>query len=246
MNIAVFADIHGNLEAFNSVMKEIHKENVDHIISLGDNIGYGADSEAVMGLLGKNRIESILGNHELAIVNPDFIKWFNPNSKTAVLHAIDSLSEKSKKDIGTFKKNLVIQNMRFVHGTPPASVALYLFQVSDRRLADKITKMNENICFTGHTHDLGLIEYDGKTLVRKELKKGITTLDISKKYIINAGSVGQPRDEDHQAKYILFNTETMTLDLRYVQYDYKSAARKIIAAGLPEEYARKLYPVDKR
>lgn len=242
MILAIFADIHGNLEAFTSVISQIHKEGVDRIISLGDNIGYGADSEKIMDQLHKNNVESILGNHELAVINESFIKWFNPNAQQAVRYTIDNLSEKSKKTIKSLKKSLVIQNMRFVHGTPPSSVVLYLFQLSDLNLAKKLDMMQETICFTGHTHELGLIVYDGEKLVRKELKKGISYLEKDKKYVINVGSVGQPRDGDNCAKYILFNTQSMALELRYMPYDYKTAANKIIQAGLPKAFAEKLYP----
>lgn len=244
MILAVFADIHGNLEAFTSVIEQIRRDGVDRIISLGDNIGYGADSEKIIGLLHENRIESILGNHELAVIHKPFIKWFNPTARKAVRHTMDTISEESKQSIKVLKKSMVIEDMRFVHGAPPSSVALYLFQISDKNLAKKMAMMEETVCFTGHTHDLGRIEYNGEIVTRKVLDKGITRLDAGKKHIINVGSVGQPRDGDNRAKYILFNTQTMTLDLRYVPYDYKTAAGKIIQAGLPEEFAQKLYPTE--
>lgn len=246
MKIAVLADIHGNLEAFETVMADIRKERPDRIISLGDNIGYGADSETIINLLEKYDIESVLGNHELAITFPPFIKWFNPTSKQAVSHSIASLSEKSKETIRRFKKSIAFQGMRFVHGAPPSSVALYLFQITDRKLSDKISKTAETVCFTGHTHDIGVIESENGQLTRKKLKKGITRLSGAKKYVVNIGSVGQPRDETNHAKYVIYNTETMTIDLRYVEYDFKTAADKIKDAGLPEEFARKLYPLEKR
>lgn len=242
MILAIFADIHGNLEAFTSVIDQIRQEGVDRTLSLGDNIGYGADSEKVMEQLHKNRIESVLGNHELAVINKPFIKWFNPLAQEAVRYAIDSLSEKSKQTIATLKKSFVIDNMRFVHGAPPSSIALYLFQIPDRKLAKKMDLMKETICFTGHTHDLGLIEYDGKNLTKKEIHKGTTHLESGKKYIINVGSVGQPRDGDNQAKFVIFNTENMTLNVRFIPYDFKTAAEKIIQVGLPKTYAQKLYP----
>ena len=139
MILAVFADIHGNLEAFTSVIEQIRRDGVDSIISVGDNIGYGADSEKIIGLLHENRIESILGNHELAVIYKPFIKWFNPTAQKAIRYTMDTTSEESKQTIKMLKKSIVIQNMRFVHGAPPSSVALYLFQISDKKLAKKMT-----------------------------------------------------------------------------------------------------------
>lgn len=242
MKLSVFTDIHGNLEAFARVLEEIEAEKPDRIISLGDNIGYGPDPEPVMELLRQFDIKSVLGNHELAIVNRRFIKWFNPLAQIAVNYTQKHLSDTSVDLIKTYEKCLVSENMRFVHGSPLSSVSIYLFQLSDSKLMSILDKMEEDICFTGHTHDLGLIEYDGDTLVRKHLGEGVIHLDRDKKYIVNTGSVGQPRDGDNRAKFVLFDTEDYSLDIRFVTYDYKKTAKKIVDAGIPDVYAKKLYP----
>jgi len=241
MRLVVLTDIHANLEAFKAILNEIGTINPDRIISLGDNVGYGADPEQVMLLLKQNNIDSVLGNHEFAIVNEKFINWFNPTAQIAVNYTTRNLSPESVATIKTYEKSLVIRNIRFVHGAPPNAVSIYLFLLSDKKLMRNLDKLNETICFTGHTHDLGLIEYDGKILSRKPLKKGITQLNRAYKYIVNTGSVGQPRDGDNSAKFILFDTETHSLDVRYVPYDFEIAAKKIIDAGLPVTYADKLY-----
>ena len=241
MKLVVLTDIHANLEAFKAILNEIGTINPDRIISLGDNVGYGADPEQVMLLLKQTNIESVLGNHEFAVVNEKFINWFNPTAQIAVNYTKTHLSPESVATIKTYKKSLVIHDIRFVHGAPPNAVSVYLFQLSDEKLMRNLDKMDEMICFAGHTHDLGLIEYDGKMLSRKPLKKGITQLSRDYKYIVNTGSVGQPRDGDNSAKFILFDTETYSIDVRYVPYDFKVAAGKIIDAGLPVTYADKLY-----
>ncbi len=241
MKLVVLTDIHGNLEAFKSVLKEIEKINPDRIISLGDNVGYGADPELVMTLLKKHTIESVLGNHEFAVINDKFINWFNPSAQIAVNYTKKNISDSSVAEIKTFKKSMITENLRFVHGAPLNAVSVYLFQISDEKLMRTLDKMDESICFAGHTHDLGLIEYDGKILKRIPLKRGITILNRDYKYIVNTGSVGQPRDGDNSAKFILFDTASYCLDVRFVPYNYKRAAEKIIDAGLPTTYADKLY-----
>ncbi len=97
--------------------------------------------------------------------------------------------------------------------------------------------MDESICFIGHTHELNLISFDGKTLERLKFPKGITQLNPANKYIINIGSAGQPRDGDKSAKYVIMNTEDYTIDLRYIAYDRFKTAEKIISVGLPKQYA---------
>lgn len=240
MLIAVFADIHGNLEAFTQVLEELKKYPVDRIFSLGDNVGYGPDPEPVMDLIRKNAIESVLGNHEKALIEESFVAWFNPLAQKAITYTKANLSSQSMCEFEDLPKSRVFNSMRFVHGAPPASPVLYLFQLSDDKMIKRLRDMDEHICFAGHTHDLGLIVYDGDTLIRTDLTEGDTFLEPNKKYLVNVGSVGQPRDGNAKAKYVLYDTEKSVLSLHAIDYDNRTTADKIIKAGIPEQYAQKL------
>ena len=240
MLIAVIADIHGNLEAFQAVLAQIRENKVARIISLGDNVGYGPDPEQVMALVREEGVESVLGNHEMVMKDPHFIAWFNPLAQQAVLYTRARLSEQSLDDIRSYPKSRVFDRLRFVHGAPPASPLLYLYQLSDEKLAKRLDCMEETLCFAGHTHDLQLIEYRGGSLERKQLVPGTFQLDSDVTYLVNAGSVGQPRDGDNKAKYVLYDTTTHVLTVRAVPYDAEFTASKIIRAGLPEQFARRL------
>lgn len=242
MKIAILSDIHGNLEALTEVLRVVDTLKPDRIISLGDNVGYGPDPEAVMQIIKERQIPSVLGNHELALKRESFIKWFNPLSMQAVIHTRTHLSEESFQKCIGFPLYLALNTLRFVHGMPPASPAVYLHQVSDKKLIVKFEKLKENIAFVGHTHRLALIEYDGEKIVRKRLSENPVILDKNRKYILNAGSVGQPRDGDNRARFLLFDTEKNRLEIYFVPYNYKKTARKIIEAGLPQDFAEKLYP----
>jgi predicted phosphodiesterase len=241
MQIAIIADIHGNLEAFEAVLDHIHTENVSHIFSLGDNVGYGPDPEAVMQRIRKEKILSVLGNHEMAMKNDTFISWFNPMAQKAVIYTRAHLSEESLGEIREYPKSRVFENLRFVHGAPPSSPLLYLFQLADDKLARCLDRLNESICFAGHTHDLHIIEYDGAQIERLPLPLGDTELNPKYKYVINVGSVGQPRDGDKRAKYVIYDTATFTVSVKAVAYDPRLTAEKIIQAGLPEQYASRLF-----
>lgn len=240
MRIAVIADIHGNLEAFTSVMQDIESKRVDTIVSLGDNIGYGANSEEIIQLIRHHKIASIMGNHELAVVDDSVLKWFREDARKAIMKAMERLSPESRQYIQGLHKSMVGEGCLFVHGFPPNSTRHYLFQMSEDKLRKTFDKLKESICFLGHTHMLRLVFADGGHIETRKLEKGITLLDGGKKYIVNAGSVGQPRDGDPHAKYVIWDSAACQLEIRAIPYDAAKAAEKIIAAGIPIQFAQRL------
>ena len=244
MKLTVVADIHGNLEALDAVLNEIDASGTDKVVSLGDNVGYGPDPEPVMRIMTARHIESVLGNHELAVKRPGFERWFNPVSRKAVHHTRAHLSVKSIAQIHLYPRHRLMGECWFVHGAPPSSVTLYLFQLPEAKLKSHLTKMAERIVFVGHTHDLGMMIWNGEALESRPLEKGRISLNPRFKYVINAGSVGQPRDGTPHAKYVVVDTVKNTLEVRYVSYDYEKTAEKIIRAGLPSAFAAKLMPMD--
>jgi predicted phosphodiesterase len=241
MRLAIVADIHGNADAFAEVLTDIDGSDVDIIVSLGDNIGYGPESEQVIRMLTERGIESVRGNHEAVIHIPLYKKWFNPHVRDSLQMTIESLSPKSLKAIGRMPPFLVRENGRFVHGFPPKSAFTYLFQADDDRIRRAFSRIPEKICFVGHTHDLLLVEYDGtRRIDYRPLERGLSQLDSGKRYLVNAGSVGQPRDGDSRAKYVIWDTDSETLDLRYINYDVETVVQKIIRAGYPESFGARL------
>ena len=241
MKIAVVSDIHGNLEAFQQVLADIEQAGIDRVISLGDNIGYGPDSEKVMALIRRRKIPSIMGNHEMALVDPSYLKWFNVLARESLQKTSRKLSDTSQQEIAEFPASLIENGCRFVHGFPPDQVTTYLFEVSDQKLEQTLGTLNERICFVGHTHKLEMIGFDGDRLSRSQLVQGTTQLDPRHRYIINAGSVGQPRDATNHAKYVIWDAARDSLEVRFIPYDYVSVAIKIITAGLPQVHADRLY-----
>jgi len=240
MRIAVISDIHGNLEAFLEVLADIDQSGVDEIICLGDMIGYGPNPEEVVQKVRALQIPTIMGNHELTVSNKRALKWFNPVAKTSLEKTKEFLSKASIQYIHELPSSIVSHGCRFVHGFPPDSVRTYVFQISEEALFDTFIEMNEKICFIGHTHMLKLIRFDGDSVIEKPLKKGVTKIDADKRYILNIGSVGQPRDGNNNAKYVIWDTDKNRLELKYIPYDAESVAERIIAKGLPEVHARRL------
>ncbi|SMC85476.1 Predicted phosphodiesterase [Desulfocicer vacuolatum DSM 3385] len=243
MKIAIISDIHGNLEALTAVMEHLNTCPVDQIISLGDNIGYGPNPNEVMDLLARHSIQSVLGNHEMVVKYPRFLKWFNPVAQKSVVQTNKSLLPHHIKTIHTFEKQMVKENLRFVHGMPPQSPFLYPFQLSTKGLAGKISELKQPVCFCGHTHELELIELTCRDkLIQAPLPQGVQSLQKTSKYLINAGSVGQPRDENKDAKLIIYDPLAYTIEVLYLPYPYRVTMQKIRDAGLPESFATKLSP----
>lgn len=241
MRLALISDIHGNMEAFRQVLKDIERSNIDAGVCLGDNIGYGPEPDQVVNLIRKLNIPSIMGNHELAVIDRKYLMWFNPLARMSLEKTIKLLSESSIDFISTLRSSMVFQDCRFVHGFPPDSQTIYLFQVSNNYLLHVFKQMKERLCFVGHTHVLEIIGFDGQTISRQPLEKGIKNLNKEHKYIINIGSVGQPRDGNNNAKYVIWDTLKNNIEVRYRPYDIATVVNKIIAAGLPMEHAMRLW-----
>lgn len=240
MKFAIISDIHGNYEAFCAVLEDIDSKKISSVFSLGDNIGYGPDPEKVVKKLISQNIPSVLGNHEYAVIDSEQVSWFNDEARISILRSIEMMSPESIRHIQNLPRYLVQNGCRFVHGFPPDSPTIYLFQVSLSKLAEVLFCSEEWITFTGHTHFPEIIKYENGSLEKGRLSEQLIQLDKKKKYIINTGSVGQPRDGDLHAKYVIFDTTENTITLQAVEYDREAVAQKIISLGLPHCHANRL------
>jgi predicted phosphodiesterase len=240
MRMAVISDIHGNMEAFQQVLEDIDRSHVDSIVCLGDMVGYGPEPEAVVQKIQTLEIPTVMGNHELGVANPKVLKFFNPLACRSLQLTSQMLSDDSIRYICGLDAARVQKNCRLVHGFPPDAIITYLFQVADDKIVAAFNTVPEPICFVGHTHVSKMIAYDGRRVMHKALSRGLIPLNTEQHYIINVGSVGQPRDGNNNAKYIIWNSQNHTIEVRYVPYDIEAVVAKIIAAGLPESHAYRL------
>lgn len=240
MRIAVISDIHGNMEAFDSVMADIRSHDIDDIICLGDIIGYGPDPETVVRRVRDLEIKTIMGNHELALFSKKERLMFNATSIKGMTITESLLSRKSKKYLATLPDNWFAYNCCFVHGFPPDNKNTYLFQKSDEELSSFFQRLEQDLVFLGHTHELSLVSWDGTMLERWSLENQEVDL-VQEKYIINVGSVGQPRDGDNRAKYVIWDQEKASVEVRFVSYDIQRTVDKILKRGFPRFYASRLW-----
>ena len=241
MRVAVISDIHGNLEAFVRCLDDIERSCVDRIFSLGDAIGYGPQPEEVLGLLEQRGIPNILGNHELAVIDRHYRSDFSPQAIVSLKQTLKYLTPASLRCIKNLPHYREINDALMVHGCPPDSPTFYLNHMTLPEIKEIFASNGFGIAFVGHTHRLMLMNYDGKDLQFDPLQQETIKLELNYRYIINVGAVGQPRDGDPRAKYVIWDCHRNTLEIRRVTYDISKTANLIINRGFHRRDADRLF-----
>jgi predicted phosphodiesterase len=240
MRIAFISDIHANMEAFTQVLADIDKSDIDAVYCLGDIVGYGPEPNQVVELIYDRNIPTVIGNHEMAVIDPEYLRSFNPFARDSLRKTIRLLSKDAIKFIRNLKPFIVVHDCRLVHGFPPDSPVTYLTHVSEKEIHQAFNQIEERFCYSGHTHELEIIAFDNRSITRTLLSSGTTCLYGENRYMISIGSVGQPRDGNNNAKYVIWDTSADIIDVRFIPYDISAVVDKIIAAGLPRTHARRL------
>jgi diadenosine tetraphosphatase ApaH/serine/threonine PP2A family protein phosphatase len=243
MRLAVIADIHSNLEALDRVLAQIDREGVEAILNLGDLVGYNASPNECLELLQGRNVWSLAGNHDLALLDPERAQHFNIIAYEALMWC----RQQMHPEFVEFLHRLPLlreQPGSFLacHGTPasPDTYIAYHFQ-GKRVLKDLLRHPNLRVCFFGHTHRRALWYRDirGKVALR-QISPSEVKLSPEEHYLINPGSVGQPRDGNPEAAYAIFDDEEFSIHFKSVPYDIGKAQRRILAAGLPPYLAERL------
>jgi predicted phosphodiesterase len=241
MRIAIISDIHGNYEALKSVANDIETAVVDKIICLGDVVGYGPLPQECVDYIRQNNIPCVMGNHEYAILNESELDNFSADAKISLIMTKNLLSEETIEFIAGWPKNLIIKDMLFVHGCPPDLHCVYFDGLTSEQYDLVFGILAQRIAFIGHTHRPLCFFHNGRHCDFKLLYKGTNKLHPRYKYVINVGSVGQPRDGNCHAKYVIFDTDAFTVELRLVAYDIDKTAELIRGRGFPKYNADRLY-----
>ncbi|HTI71822.1 MAG TPA: metallophosphoesterase family protein [Candidatus Limnocylindria bacterium] len=236
MRYAIIADIHANLDAFQVVLQDIQAQKCTHVACLGDVVGYGANPKECLDIVRGMNIPVVKGNHDEYIGNDDDPEGFNDAAAEAVGWTRAQLTDEDRKWLRDLKYFRLVANFSIVHATLDAPQRWgYVFEKLEA--AASFTYQNTPVCFFGHTHVP--VAFVRDTGVRGG-KYSKFRVEAGKKYFINVGSVGQPRDNDPRASYVVYDIPTQTIELRRLDYDIASAQKKIRAAGLPERLAERL------
>lgn len=233
MKLAVFSDIHSNIEALNCVLEKISFENVDEIVCCGDIVGYGPEpNECIEKIKRLKNLKIVAGNHDRASIGLFDINWFNDNAKAAVLWTSSQLAEYNKNFLRELSEKIIKNDSTLVHGSPREPINEYLIKPSD--MQENLKFFETQICFIGHTHRPFIYT----------VENGITglsanaTLQITFKSIINVGSVGQPRDGDNRACFLILEDNKITF--HRVEYDIEKVQNKMREKFLPEPLVTRL------
>ncbi|MFZ1730965.1 MAG: metallophosphoesterase family protein [Bacteroidota bacterium] len=229
MRLAIISDIHANLEALESVLLDIEMIQADRLVCLGDIVGYGADPAACLNIIRERAEICVLGNHDAAVFTESGRSFFNPNAREAVAWTTAQLSTEDVAFLQGLPYRVSKDDLLFVHSAPRAPEQWdYVFSGMEARLLGRY--FHERICFIGHSHVPGMYPIDA----------GIYEYTHGQRYLINVGSVGQPRDRNWRSSYGLLDTVAGTYENRRVEYDVESAAKKILKNGLPRRLAERL------
>jgi diadenosine tetraphosphatase ApaH/serine/threonine PP2A family protein phosphatase len=247
MRYAVLADIHSNLEALTAVLEALAAERIDKYLCLGDVVGYGADPGACLDRLQTCGAVVVVGNHDLACVGSFDVNWFNEAAKAAVLWTRNQLSFTDLDVLRRWPLTETVEGLTLVHGSL-RQPRRFEYLLDAARAVDTLTICKTLICLVGHTHRACFMEYDrARRRMVRILSREADLADVSfdddpqaKRYLVNPGSVGQPRDGDPRSGFAVIDTERQRVSVRRVPYDVASAQRKIRAAGLPEVLADRL------
>jgi len=231
----MIADIHSNIEALKVVIKQIQGSGVDRTICLGDIVGYGPNPKECIELIKTlPDVEVILGNHDAAVINKTEIKDFNEYAKQAIEINKGLLTEEDKEYLTTLKEKHTETDILFVHGSPRDPLNEYLLTM--KKLQENIELFNEKICFGGHTH-LPLVysrSGSGEDHIENPEDNQEFKLLEDRKYIINVGSVGQPRDGDNRACFVYYDTSENKITYCRLKYDIESVQKKMKNLQLPK------------
>ncbi len=238
MRYGVISDIHGNLEALEAVLGSLDKESIDKYLCLGDIVGYGANpAECIKNVRALDCEMSVAGNHEWGVLGFLDLGYFNEQAAAAIEWTENMITGSDADYLKTFRLSESAGNVTLVHGSlDEPKEFFYIFDAND---TDKTFKaLKTAICFVGHSHVPGIFLSDGARPVRVKGTESKTEKNI--KYVVNVGSVGQPRDGNPKAAYVVYDDEPGTIEIKRVSYDIRTAQKKIISAGLPAELAARL------
>ena len=215
----------------------------DLVVCLGDLVGYGADPNRVTEWVRANVGPVVRGNHDKACVGLDDLEWFNPAARISTLWTRANLSEENRQYLADLPRGpLAVDGFQILHGSP-LDEDEYLIMMDDAEECEGA--LEATVTFFGHTHLQGGFRFHVRGIRRvPQMGPGSRRhdyeIDSHSKYLINPGSVGQPRDNDPRAAWCVYLPEEHQIIYRRVDYDIEAAQKKIVEAGMPEILARRL------
>lgn len=232
MRYAILSDIHGNLAALRQAIKRIEEKGCDRIICLGDVVGYGPFPNECCEVIQKTADVCLLGNHDAAVAGLMDTEYFNRYAKEAIAWSAQVLSEASRSFIIGLPFTAEENDLLFVHSSPnKPNEWNYVLSLDDA--FEQFSTLQQRVCFIGHSHrpevwisrESGLPEHRSAKHIR---------IARDARHIINVGSIGQPRDNNPESCFGIYDADTGWFDLQRVPYDIAETQKAMSERGLPE------------
>jgi len=238
MRYAIFADVHSNLEAYEAFLTDAKKESIDRCFCIGDIVGYGSDPIKCIELTRELKCPIVCGNHEHALTGKLSIDRFNQLAGESLLWTQERIDDSEKDYLNNIDCVYQEEGLTLVHGSlndPPE-----FNYVTDRKTAHIALSLQDTyLCFIAHTHVPGLFYYTNDGDIDFKYAPKIV-LKEEDRFLINVGSIGQPRDGDWRACYCIYDKSHGTIQFKRIEYDVKKASDKIIESGLPKRLADRI------
>lgn len=235
MRLAVLSDIHANLEALEAVRRAGEERGVERWVCLGDVVGYGADPQACLARVRQWMAFCVMGNHDQAVAGLGDLEYFNPWARWAVEWTAGQLRPEQRQYLAGLPLSMVEDDALYVHAHP-ANPGGWGYALNEREAQRALEATTARLCFIGHSHQPLVCAAGSGLLVGEDL----IALRPGERYLVNAGSVGQPRDGNWWACFLVWDQERDTLEYVRSDYDLQKAQAKILAAGLPPFLAHRL------
>jgi predicted phosphodiesterase len=236
MRIALFGDIHANLEALEAVLSDANQQAVTDYVCLGDIVGYNADPAACLEIIREMDCPTVKGNHDEDASGNHSLDSMNPVAASALEWTRLQLSDEQRQWLRRLRMVRQVTDFTVVHSTldQPAN---WNYVTNRFDAMSNFSYQFTQVCFHGHTHVPRVyLKTDRVTEVTAES----VVIEPTAKYFVNIGSVGQPRDGDWRSCYAIYDLKDRTLTFRRVKYDIAKTQKKILDAGLPEMLAERL------
>jgi diadenosine tetraphosphatase ApaH/serine/threonine PP2A family protein phosphatase len=239
MRYAIISDIHGNLEAFRAVLEDVASEHSERIVCLGDIVGYGANPKECIDLASDISDLCVAGNHDWGAAGKTSLSNFNSAAQAAIEWTVSQLTTAQVHFLSSLPLSVEEGLFVITHASPVSPQEWnYIFSTYEASIS--LQAIERRACFVGHSHVPAIFYRDHSGNVSYTTSFSEVVLQEEKRYLINVGSVGQPRDNDPRAAYGILDADNQTFALRRIRYDITSAQEKIIAAGLPPVLAERI------
>jgi len=231
MRYAIFSDVHANLQAWTAVRQDMVECGADVLVCLGDVVGYGPMPEEVLKSIRSATQNFVMGNHDAAAAGLMDTEWFNPEARSVVEWTRDQLSEESLAFLRDLPLTIESDEMFFTHAeiVDPGGFK-YIKTAKDARA--QLSKSRHLVTFIGHTHSPKIFVRNKNANI-KELPDADFGLETGNRYIVNVGSVGEPRDaEDLRARYVIYDSDAREVYFRRVEFDPEAYRQDLLATTL--------------